>query len=88
VLPVTDVIPLVWEATGRPNEEVKEFLNSAFINEFTSRRRIITVQTQALTVKYCVRAVIAWHEYLKRSTSDLYTAAQSMEQDATAERSM
>jgi hypothetical protein len=74
-LPGTDVIPLVWEATGRPGPEVEHFLETQFNKEFTARRKIVSIQAQALSVKFCVKAIMAWHELLKRHPEDIYANA-------------
>ena len=72
-LPGTDVIPLVWEATGRPSAEVDTFMSCYFVNEFAARRKFVYTLAQTLSVKFCVKAVRAWHELLKRNYDDIYS---------------
>jgi hypothetical protein len=58
------VWPLVWEATGRPSDGVNQFLQSVFIGPFAHRKKLILMFAQALTVRYCAKAVLAWQTLL------------------------
>ena len=69
------VLPLIWEATGRPGTLVKQFLDGRFVGGHSSRKKLILAQAESIIVRYTALAVIYW---LRAHSPDYRRGAQNV----------